>query len=150
MFAPDALDRMQFSALRQRARAGTEIDGAFVQIRYGYDNILYRIKSLELDTIMSFSLLAPEEIATDLAKRAKGRRLALDLTLEGLAKRSGVALGTLKKFERTGQISLISFIRLAVALKDDAALERLLLEPEYDSLEDVLGHKNTRKRGRIT
>ena len=70
--------------------------------------------------MMSFSLLAPEEIATDLAKRAKGRRLSLDLTLEGLAKRSGVAL------------------------------ERLLLEPEYDSLEDVLGHKNTRKRGRIT
>ena len=99
---------------------------------------------------MSFSLLAPQEIATDLAKRAKGRRLSLDLTLEGLAKRSGVALGTLKKFERTGQISLISFIRLTVALKDDAALERLLLEPEYDSLEDVLGHKNTRKRGRIT
>ena len=100
--------------------------------------------------MMSFSLLAPEEIATDLAKRAKGRRLSLNLTLEGLAKRSGVALGTLKKFERTGQISLISFIRLTVALKDDAALERLLLEPEYDSLEDVLAHKNTRKRGRIT
>jgi len=86
----------------------------------------------------------------ELANRAKGRRLSLDLTLEGLAKRSGVALGTLKKFERTGHISLISFIRLSVALNDDAALERLLIEPEYDTLEDVLEVKKRRKRGRIT
>jgi len=99
---------------------------------------------------MSFALLTSEEIGAELAKRAKGRRLSLDLTVEGLAKRSGVALGTLKKFERTGQISLISFIRLAVALKDDAALENLLLEAEYDTLEDVLKSKKTRKRGRIT
>ena len=86
----------------------------------------------------------------ELAKRAKGRRLSLDLTLEGLAKSSGVALGTLKKFELTGNISLVSFIRLSVALNDDAALERLLLEPEYDTLEDVLEVKKKRKRGRIT
>jgi len=99
---------------------------------------------------MSFVLLTSEEIGAELAKRAKGRRLSLDLTVEGLAKRSGVALGTLKKFERTGQISLISFIRLAVALKDDAALEKLLLEAEYDTLEDVLKSKKPRKRGRIT
>jgi len=99
---------------------------------------------------MSFALLTSEEIGAELAKRAKGRRLSLDLTVEGLAKRSGVALGTLKKFERTGQISLISFIRLAVALKDDAALEKLLLEAEYDTLEDVLKSKKPRKRGRIT
>jgi len=99
---------------------------------------------------MSFTLHSSDEIAMELAKRAKGRRLSLNLTLEGLAKRSGVALGTLKKFERTGQISLVSFIRLSVALNDDAALERLLHEPEYDTLEDVLEVKKKHKRGRIT
>ena len=96
------------------------------------------------------ALSSSDEIAMELAKRAKCRRLSLDLTLEGLARRSGVALGTLKKFERTGNISLVSFIRLSVALNDDAALERLLLEPEYDTLEDVLEVKKKRKRGRIT
>ena len=96
------------------------------------------------------AISSSDEIAMGLAKRAKGRRLSLDLTLEGLARRSGVALGTLKKFERTGNISLVSFIRLSVALNDDAALERLLLEPEYDTLEDVLEVKKKRKRGRIT
>lgn len=96
------------------------------------------------------ALSSSDEIAMELAKRAKGRRLSLDLTLEGLARRSGVALGTLKKFERTGNISLVSFIRLSIALNDDAALERLLLEPEYDTLEDVLEVKKKRKRGRIT
>ena len=96
------------------------------------------------------ALSSSDEIAMELAKRAKGRRLSLDLTLEGLARRSGVALGTLKKFERTGNISLVSFIRLSVALNDDAALERLLLEPEYDTLKDVLEVKKKRKRGRIT
>jgi len=94
-------------------------------------------------------MLSSDEIAAELAARLKSRRLAQNLTLEGLARRSGVALGTLKKFERTGRIALGSFIRLTVALKDEAALEKLLLEEKFDTLEDVLESGKKPKRGRI-
>lgn len=99
--------------------------------------------------MVSISLLPSEEIAAELAARVKARRLSLNLSLEGMSQRSGVALGTLKKFERTGQISLLSFIRLAVALRDEAALEGLLQPPEYASLDEVLQERAIPKRGRI-
>ncbi len=63
---------------------------------------------------------AQETITANLRKR----RLATGLTQQGLAKRSGVSLATLRKFEQKGIISLESFLRLAMVL---------------DSLEDVVG-----------
>lgn len=99
--------------------------------------------------MISIDLLSSEDIAAEMAGRLKSRRLAQNLTLEGLARRSGVALGTLKKFERTGQIALVSFIRLVVTLKDEAALENLLLEQKYETLDEVLQSGKKPKRGRI-
>ena len=93
--------------------------------------------------------MAPEDIATEIALRLKNRRLAQNLTLEGLARRSGVALGTLKKFERTGQIALVSFIRLVITLKDEAALENILLEQKFETLDEILQSGKKPKRGRI-
>ncbi len=90
------------------------------------------------------------DVAEDLAKRLRMRRLARNLTQEGLARRSGVALGTLKKFERSGAISLVSFIRLVVALGEEEGLERLLADQEFETLEQVLAEPRTRKRGRFT
>lgn len=99
--------------------------------------------------MISFAMMPSDEIAAELAARLKSRRLAQKLTLEGLARRSGVPLGTLKKFERTGGIALVSFIRLVVALKGEAALENLLLEPRYETLDEVLESGKQRQRGRI-
>ena len=98
---------------------------------------------------MTFALLSSEGMAVELAARLKSRRLAKSLTLEGLAKRSGVPLGTLKKFERCGRIALVSFIRLVVTLKDEAALEKLLLEQPFETLDQVLTSGKKPKRGRI-
>jgi transcriptional regulator with XRE-family HTH domain len=101
------------------------------------------------DIIMIFSILSSEDIALELASRVKNYRLAQRLTQEGLSSRSGVPFGTLKKFEHTGQIALISFIRLVTALGDEAALENLLLEQKYETLEEVLDVKKKPKRGVI-
>jgi len=98
---------------------------------------------------MAFSILSSTEIALEVAARLKSRRLAQQLTQEGLARRSGVPLGTLKKFERSGQIAFVSFIRLAIALKDEGALENLLLEEEFASLDELLERDKRPKRGRI-
>ena len=90
-----------------------------------------------------------EEITAAIAKRLRSRRLAQQLTQQGLADRSGVSLGTLKKFERTGQIALVSFVRLAIALQDERALDNLMLEEKYSSLDEVLRIDKKRQRGRI-
>ena len=103
-----------------------------------------------MDTKISFSMLSSQEILKELSSRLRSRRLARNLTQNGLARRSGVALGTLKKFESTGHVSLASFVRLAVALKDEAALEGLLLEEEFRTLDDVLRAERKPRRGRIT
>jgi len=99
--------------------------------------------------MISFSLMSSEDIAAELAVRSRNLRLAQNLTLEGLARRSGVPLGTLKKFERTGQIALVSFIRLAITLQDEAALEKLLLEQKFETLDEILQSGKKPQRGRI-
>lgn len=87
-----------------------------------------------------------------LADNIRQRRLALALTQEGLAARSGVPLPTLRKFEQKGQISLESLLKLMMVL---GGIEELITatqpaSPEFQSIDDVLSanHTPTRKRGR--
>ena len=68
------------------------------------------------DNIMTIFLKTPIEVMKDVALRVKTKRLALNLTQEGIALRSGVSLGSLKRFESTGQISLESLLKLAHAV----------------------------------
>ena len=65
---------------------------------------------------MTFVLKSPQEIMQDIAARAKAKRLEQKLTQQGLSVRSGVSLGTIKRFERFGEISLKSLIDIALAL----------------------------------
>ena len=65
---------------------------------------------------MSFTLKSQQEVMQEIAERAKLKRLEQNLTQEGLALRSGVSLGSIKRFERSGEISLKSLIDIALAL----------------------------------
>ena len=65
---------------------------------------------------MSFILKSQQEIMQNIALRAKEKRLEQKLTQEGLALRSGVSLGSIKRFERTGEISLKFLIDIALVL----------------------------------
>lgn len=96
-----------------------------------------------------YTILSPQEVAEDLASRLRSRRLARNLTQVGLAVRSGVPLGTLKKFERSGSISLLSFVRLLVALDEQAGLERLLQSNDQEvTLDELVSKPRERQRGR--
>ena len=94
----------------------------------------------------------PRELMQDISARAKARRLALDLTQKGLEQRSGVSLGTIKRFERTGQIALESLLKLAVALGCSEGFESVfdVLAPSAGpvSLDDLLKVPKQRQRGR--
>ena len=74
----------------------------------------------------------------------------MKLTQEGLAKRSGVALATLRKFERTGTLSLESFLKLHMVLGglEDILKATQVKDTPFSSIDDVLKSDNpTRKRG---
>jgi len=55
----------------------------------------------------------PDSVSKELAQRHKTLRKQLKLTQVDLAERAGVSLGSLKRFELSGQISLESLLKLA-------------------------------------
>ncbi len=58
----------------------------------------------------------PADILVDLPVKHKTLRKQMGLTQTELAKRSGVSLGSVKRFELSGQISLESLLKLAHVL----------------------------------
>ena len=73
-------------------------------------------------TLMDDALAA---VKKELIERVKERRREHGLTQEALAKSSTVSFGSLKRFERTGEISLESLIKIAYALGRTADFKRL-------------------------
>ena len=99
--------------------------------------------------IIQLTIRSDIEIAKELALRVKQRRLELNLTQLGLAKRSGVNIETYRKFERTGEISLRKLIKIAIAISAEADFEMLFHQRKYESMSDVLNANSvTRKRGK--
>ena len=91
---------------------------------------------------------SPAEVALRVAERARAQRLASNLTQEGLAARAGVSLGSLKRFERTGEISLERLIRIALALGASEGFEHLFAPKEARSLDEIIAAPRARRRGR--
>ena len=83
-----------------------------------------------------------------LAERARRQRLDENLTQDGLAARAGVSLGSLKRFERTGEISLENLIRIALALGAAEEFNRLFVPHDPRNLDEILAASRARARGR--
>ena len=91
---------------------------------------------------MSFIWETPEEIDLAIAQRMRSIRKRKHLTQEQLSERSNVSYGSIKRFETTGQISLISLTKLAVALNGTEDLKRLFAEVKYGSIEEVIRERS--------
>ena len=95
-------------------------------------------------------MMMPHEVATHIAHKMQAKRLSFNFSQKTLSDRSGVSFGVIKKFERTGKISLESFLKLALVLDFLKKLKELFDEPAsetFKSLDELL-KDNTRKRGR--
>ncbi|CAK7044318.1 MAG: hypothetical protein DELT_02964 [Desulfovibrio sp.] len=66
--------------------------------------------------MVAVQLKTPAEFRQEIAARAKERRLALNISQQELAKRSGISLGSVKRFETSGLISLSSLMEIALVL----------------------------------
>ncbi|OYZ38161.1 MAG: DNA-binding protein [Alphaproteobacteria bacterium 16-39-46] len=99
---------------------------------------------------MSLDLMSPHEISLHVAKLSQAKRLSLNFSQKSLSERSGVSFGVLKKFERTGKISLESLLKIALVLDSLEAFKDLFkpTPPEQFLSIDALLKDQTRKRGR--
>ena len=79
-----------------------------------------------------------EEINLQLAKRISGIRKRRGITQERMSDLSGVSFGSVKRFERTGQISLLSMTRIAVALGCADEIKHLFGDVPYQSIDEVI------------
>jgi transcriptional regulator with XRE-family HTH domain len=72
----------------------------------------------------------PLQVSKALAERHRALRKQLKLSQEEMAERSGVSLGSLKRFENTGKISLDSLLKLMHLLGRLNEVDKLLLPGE--------------------
>lgn len=99
---------------------------------------------------MALSLKTPKEIQQDIANRLKTKRLDQKLTQVGLATRSGVSLGSIKRFERTGEVSFYSLLQIASVLNCLDECDRLFQSaPKPVTLFGNEEKTSKRKRGNI-
>lgn len=84
----------------------------------------------------------PRQIELEIAQMAKLRRKEAGLTQEQLAQKSGVSLGSLKRFETKGKISMESLIKIAFALEYEEDFLKIFAERKYRSIEEIINENN--------
>ncbi len=84
----------------------------------------------------------PGEINKLIAGRIVAIRKRRKLSQNKLSEKSGVSLGSVKRFEQSGEISLISLTKIAIALEIHQELEELFAEIPYLSIEEIINEQN--------
>jgi transcriptional regulator with XRE-family HTH domain len=102
-----------------------------------------------MNNILSVKEESPQEVAMQVARRVKTRRLEMNLTQEGFAVRAGLKLPTYRRFEHTGEISFKGLLQIAFAMNSLRDFDMLFVQRQYQSLDEVLLEQvSDRKRGR--
>lgn len=81
------------------------------------------------------------EINNDIAQKIVRLRKRKKITQKQLAARSGVSLGSLKRFEQSGEISLQSLTKIAIALDVENELDDLFNNVPFASIEEVINEQ---------
>lgn len=89
-----------------------------------------------------FNQKTPGEIDKIIAERIRNIRKRRKLSQKRLSEKSGVSLGSVKRFETSGEISLISLTKIAIALEISDELEGLFEEVPILSIEEIINGKN--------
>lgn len=80
----------------------------------------------------------PEEIMMIVANQAKRLRKRQKISRMRLSELSNVSYGSIKRFEETGNISLISLTKLAVALDATDEIKNIFANVPYKSIQEVI------------
>ena len=85
-----------------------------------------------------FNSKTPNDIVKELVKKIKQHRKKVKFSQAQLASKSGVSLGSIKRFESKYEISLTSFIKILIALNLERDLENLFTQKNYASIDEVI------------
>ncbi len=75
-------------------------------------------------------LRTPQEVMLDCAARVRAMRIEQNLSQIALAERVGVAVGTIKRFEKTGEIQFHHLLSIALVLGRLEEFDRLFAVSE--------------------
>jgi transcriptional regulator with XRE-family HTH domain len=98
---------------------------------------------------MLLTMESPLEKQVAIARRARSLRILLNMQQKELSEKSGVPLATLRKFEKTGAISLSALIRIAMALGSLADLDKIFEEREVRTIAEWEARENIPERKRV-
>lgn len=93
------------------------------------DNMLSVLDKYTLDNI--------DDIAITLAQDFRKRRIEKNMTREEIAKKSGVAVSNIVRFEQKGLISLKNLIGIAIAMEYTSEVKNIFAEPKYSTIEEL-------------
>lgn len=79
-----------------------------------------------------------EELDMKLAMRVRNIRKRRLISQQKLSEISGVSYGSVKRFETTGQISLLSLTKIAIALDMADELRHIFTQVPYRDIEEVI------------
>lgn len=80
----------------------------------------------------------PHELNSEIAKRLRTIRKRRGFSQAKLSEKSGVSLGSVKRFETNGEISLISLTKIAIALQVEDELDSLFTAVPFQSIQEVI------------
>ena len=86
------------------------------------------------------------DVTKRLADKIKSIRKRKKITQKQLAARSNVSYATLRKFEKTGQVSLESFVKLSMELGLVSELNHLFEDSVYSSPEEMACDTRQKKK----
>lgn len=84
----------------------------------------------------------PVEINLLIAQRIRRIRKRRKLSQAALSEKSGVSFGSVKRFEQSGEISMLSLTKIAVALHCEDQLIRLFEEIPPASIQELIDGKD--------
>lgn len=82
-----------------------------------------------------------EELDLKLAQRVRNIRKRRKISQEKLASMSGVSYGSIKRFEHTGNISLISLTKIAMTLNIADELRNIFTNVPYKDIQEVINER---------
>ena len=79
-----------------------------------------------------------EDVARKIADDFRQRRVEKGMTRSDIAKKSGVSLANIARFEQKALISLNNLIELAIALGYNLEIKNIFATPKYSTMEELL------------
>lgn len=90
---------------------------------------------------INFNQLTPEMVIKNISNSTRELRKRKKWSQRELSQKSGVSLGSVKRFEGTGEISLRSLVKIAISLGMEKELNNLFTDIPPESIKEIIDGK---------